>query len=51
LKASPGHSLFIDDSIDNIERAQQQGLHTIHYRDRKTFEQELASHCPFLAPT
>ena len=41
-------SLFIDDTKENIERAQEKGLHTIHYQDRETFMQRLLSFCPFL---
>lgn len=47
LQTNPRQSLFIDDNIDNVERARQQGLHTIHYRDREAFERELSSFCPF----
>ena len=38
-------SLFIDDSLENIERAQLKGLHTIHYQDRDTFIKSLQSFC------
>ena len=41
-------SLFIDDSKENIERAQLKGLHTIHYQGRDTFMQSLQSFCPFV---
>jgi putative hydrolase of the HAD superfamily len=41
-------SLFIDDTMENIERAQLKGLHTIHYQDRESFMQSLVSFCPFL---
>jgi putative hydrolase of the HAD superfamily len=48
MKVSPVRTLFIDDSTDNIARAVSQGLHTILYQDRETFEKELACFCPFL---
>jgi putative hydrolase of the HAD superfamily len=44
----PERSLFIDDTLENIERAQLKGLHTIHYQDRESFMHSLKSFCPFL---
>ena len=41
-------ALFVDDNQGNIERAQQKGLHTIHYRNRKDFEEEFYSFFPSL---
>lgn len=34
-------SLFVDDNESNIKKAKLKGLHTIHYKDRKSFETEL----------
>ena len=44
----PERALFIDDTKENIERAQRKGLHTIHYQGRETFMHRLVSFCPFL---
>ena len=44
----PDRALFIDDTKENIERAQLKGLHTIHYQGRESFMQSLVSFCPFL---
>jgi len=41
-------ALFVDDNQGNIERAQQKGLHTIHYQNRKDFEEDFFSFCPGL---
>jgi putative hydrolase of the HAD superfamily len=48
MSVRPERSLFIDDTKGNIVRAQQKGLHTIHYQGRETFMQSLVSFCPFL---
>ena len=48
MGVTPDKSLFIDDRIDNVERAKQRGLKTILYRKRVTFEQELACFFPAL---
>ncbi|MCX5896351.1 MAG: HAD family phosphatase [Proteobacteria bacterium] len=42
----PEQTLFVDDRLANVERAQGKGLHTIHYRDRKFFEQEIVRFFP-----
>ena len=44
----PEQSLFVDDSLDNIERAPNRGLHTIHYQDKDSFLERIHSFCPFL---
>jgi putative hydrolase of the HAD superfamily len=44
----PEQSLFIDDSLDNIKRAQNRGLHTIHYQDKDSFMESMLAFCPFL---
>ena len=44
----PEQSLFVDDSVDNIERAQGRGLHTIHYQDKDSFLEKIHSFCPSL---
>lgn len=43
LQVAPSETVFIDDSPGNIQRAQQQGLQGILYRDRQQFEREMAS--------
>jgi len=48
MEVRPERSLFIDDTKENIERAQRKGLHTIHYKDRETFMHSLEPFCPFL---
>lgn len=48
---SPKQSLFIDDSLDNIKRAQNRGLHTIHYQDKDSFFESVHSFFPFLLNT
>jgi putative hydrolase of the HAD superfamily len=40
--------LFIDDNLENIERARKKGLQTILFKDQGAFIQELASFCPLL---
>lgn len=44
----PEQSLFVDDWLDNIKRAQSRGLQTIHYRDKDSFMESMHSFCPFL---
>jgi putative hydrolase of the HAD superfamily len=44
----PRRALFIDDTAGHLERARQQGLQTILYQDRLTFEQSLRRALPFL---
>ena len=44
----PEQSLFVDDSLDNIERAQKSGLHTIHYQDKDSFLESMREYCPCL---
>ena len=44
----PEESLFIDDSQDNVSRAKQKGLYTIHYQDRETLMQTILTFFPFL---
>lgn len=41
-------SLFIDDAPRNVDLAASLGFHTILYRDRASFFQELAAICPIL---
>jgi FMN phosphatase YigB (HAD superfamily) len=48
LHVNPAQILFIDDSSENIGRAQKKGLQTILYKDQGAFMQELASFCPLL---
>ena len=39
-------ALFVDDSEDNIQRAQEQGLKTIHYQSKDAFLHCLHQLCP-----
>lgn len=48
MGVGPHRALFIDDTTGHIERARQQGLQTILYQDRPTFEQSLQRKLPFL---
>ena len=50
LHVNPEQTLFIDDNLDNIERAQKKGLQTIQFMDKKSFMKELALFCPLLLP-
>ena len=43
LGVGPGETLLIDDSEDNINRAQAEGLQVIHFRDRVSFRAALES--------
>ncbi len=40
----PEEILFIDDNIENIKRASENGLKTIHFKNKKDFENELQSY-------
>jgi putative hydrolase of the HAD superfamily len=50
LHVNPEQTLFLDDNLDNIERAQKKGLQTIQFMDKKSFMKELALFCPLLLP-
>jgi len=41
MNVPAGSALFVDDNESNIKKAKSKGLHTIHYKDRKSFETEL----------
>jgi putative hydrolase of the HAD superfamily len=41
-----GRVLFIDDHPGNVEKARERGIHTILYRDRNSFMEELRRYCP-----
>jgi len=41
LGIPPSKVLFIDDNPGNVERARSQGLRTIHYKNRESFEEEI----------
>jgi putative hydrolase of the HAD superfamily len=41
LNLKPHEVLFVDDSLDNIKRASNQGLRTIHFNNVSEFEKEL----------
>ncbi len=40
--------LFIDDHLENIQRAEIQGLHTIHYKDKGDFLEQITEFLPSL---
>ena len=40
LDVRPGEGLFVDDNLQNIERATSQGLRTIHFKDVGEFKKE-----------
>lgn len=42
MDIQPSKALFVDDRIDNIERAQSRGLHTLHYTEKEVFQEQLA---------
>ena len=48
MNVKPDQALFVDDNQGNIQRANEKGLHTIHYQNRKDFERELLLFCPSL---
>jgi putative hydrolase of the HAD superfamily len=48
LHVTPAQILFIEDSSENIERAQKKGLQTLLYKDHAALIKELASFCPLL---
>jgi len=41
LELSPEEVLFVDDSLDNIKRATNEGLRTIHFKGVNEFEKEI----------
>ncbi len=41
LGVRPGETLFVDDNVNHIKRAQGQGLHTIHFTSIGDFEEQL----------
>ena len=47
LGVKTGETLFIDDNINHIRRAEGVGLHTIHFTSYDDFEKQL---CGFLGP-
>ncbi len=48
LQVNPEQILFIDDSSENIERAQTRGLQAIQFKDKESFMKELACFGPLL---
>lgn len=44
LKTSPRRILFIDDDPGHVERARKKGWNAILYKDRDSFQKEIASH-------
>ena len=43
LGVSAGETLFIDDNIHHIRRAESEGMQTIHFTGKKTFEEQIAN--------
>jgi putative hydrolase of the HAD superfamily len=41
LGIQPEEGLFVDDNLENIERAASQGLKTIHFKDVSRFQEEI----------
>ena len=41
LGIQPEEGLFVDDNLENIERAASQGLRTIHFKSVREFEKEI----------
>ena len=41
LSVPPGEALFVDDNLENLKRAQTQGLRTIHFKDTREFQIEI----------
>lgn len=41
---NPAASLFIDDSLPNVEGARKAGWHSVHFRDPETLRQDLAGY-------
>jgi putative hydrolase of the HAD superfamily len=48
LGVQPEEALFIDDNLENIERAASQGLRTIHFKDVSMFKKEIKRFVPVL---
>jgi FMN phosphatase YigB (HAD superfamily) len=40
LDVQPEEVIFVDDNLENIERAASQGLKTIHFKDARMFAKE-----------
>ena len=40
----PEEVIFIDDNINNIKRASEEGLKTIHFKDMESFKNEMGSY-------
>jgi FMN phosphatase YigB (HAD superfamily) len=47
LGVQPEEVLFVDDNLENVERAASQGLRTIHFKDATMFKKEIKR---FVAP-
>ena len=47
LEIKPEEALFIDDRLENIRKASQSGMNTIHFRDMGSFEKDFLSFFTF----
>ncbi len=41
LQVSPAEAIFVDDFIENIQAAQQLGIHTVHFRSAQQAKQDV----------
>ena len=48
LGISPGEALFVDDSPDNVRRAESQGLSGIVHAEKQPFLEQIRAYCPDL---
>ncbi len=48
LGITPGEALFVDDSPDNVRRAESQGLSGIVYTEKHPFLEQIRAYCPDL---
>jgi HAD superfamily hydrolase (TIGR01509 family) len=51
LNVKPGETLFIDDNINHIQRAQGEGLHVIHFTGMNDFEKQIKGLRQFILTT
>lgn len=46
LCVDAGDALFVDDTLEHVERARSAGINTIWYTGKETFLKEIAAYCP-----
>jgi putative hydrolase of the HAD superfamily len=46
MRVAPENALFVDDHLPHVERARAQGLHAIHFTDRKGFLKSMKKFFP-----